>query len=75
MYFLHFRRLTTSLWTDEQDAARECHVERLAGKVARARYMHADAQQNDVIASLRDEVSKRDEQINSLRVDLAALQA
>ena len=37
--------------------------------------MHAEAQQGDVIASLRDEVSMRDDQIKSLRADLAALQA
>jgi hypothetical protein len=54
----------------EETAARE----KLACKVARANYMHAEAQQGDVIAALQDEVRTRDEQMRSLQTNLAKFQ-
>ena len=54
----------------EETAARE----KLALKVARANYMHAEALQGDVIAALQDEARTRDEQMRSLQTKLARFQ-
>ena len=65
----------------EQKATQECHIrcsvfaeiasrERLGLNVARADYLDKVAQSEDMIASLRDELSRRDEQFAAFSTGL-----